>query len=264
MSLKEYFYSELEPIYGPGETIAMWKHLLIYKLKSNRSDEDLKSVIPKLKNNYPIQYLTGESAFYDLILKVNESVLIPRPETEELVDWIINDNRHREQLSILDIGTGSGCIIITLGRHLNCKLCIGVDISKEALAVAEANAESSRVEVDYLLMDILNTDRADIPKVDILVSNPPYISQSERPQMTPSTIKHEPDVALFGPDNDPLYFYTWIAQNGDDLLNHNGIIYVELNALAHTEIQSIFDRYRWQTEIRKDVFGNWRMLKAMR
>ncbi len=262
MTLKDYFYTELEPIYGLGETTAMWKHLAIYRLKSNRSDSDLKTEIKKLKQNYPIQYITGESAFYDLLLSVTPDVLIPRPETEELVDWVIKDYRDSKQLSILDIGTGSGCIILTLGRHLNCQLCLGVDISSGALDVARHNAIANDVKVDFRQMDILNTKIEEIPKVDIIVSNPPYISKSEQSEMTKSTLDHEPDIALYGPDHDPLRFYTWIANSGSMILNPNGVIYVELNALAHHEILAIFEENKWETEMRKDIYGHWRMLKA--
>jgi len=263
ISLRSYFFDELEPIFGLSETTAMWKHFSIYKLKSNRLDEDLKSVIPRIKDNYPIQYITGETAFYDVLLKVTPEVLIPRPETEELVDWIIKDHKSVSGLSILDIGTGSGCIIITLAKHLHCEITTGIDVSESALDIAKYNAEQCGVRVSFDQVDILATKPSHLSKVDILVSNPPYISQTERRQMTRSTLKHEPDVALFGPDKNPLYFYEWIAKNGVDLLKTNGSIYVELNALAYIEIKSIFDRYNWKTEMRKDIYGNWRMLKAV-
>ena len=262
MSLKAHFFDKLVPKFGLNETSAMWKHFSIYKLKSNRSDEDLQAEIAKLLDNYPIQYLTGETAFYDLILKVTPAVLIPRPETEELVDWIIQDQKSETDISILDIGTGSGCIIVTLAQHLDCQSAVGIDVSDEALSVAQLNAMSNNVTVQFQTLDILNSDVTKLAKVDILVSNPPYISQTERPEMTQSTLKHEPEIALFGPDYNPLFFYDWIATKGQSILNENGKVYVELNALAHQEIQAIFDNNHWKSEMRKDIYGNWRMLKA--
>ena len=260
--VKDYFFQHLIPKFGLGETEAMWKYYSIHSLKHPSFNEDHEKHVSQLLDDYPIQYLVGEAAFYDSVLTVNESVLIPRPETEELVEWIINEHKDRSGLSILDIGTGSGCIITTLGKHLAESNLTSIDISDEAIAVAKSNASRVGVDVDFVQADILAMDVSDLPRVDILVSNPPYIAISEKDQMSTSTLQHEPDIALYAEGVDPNIFYRWIAKNGESLLNGNGSIYVELNALAHELISEIFKTEGWTITVKTDFFGNYRMLKA--
>jgi release factor glutamine methyltransferase len=262
MEVKDYFFQHLSPKFGESETKAMWKYYSIHCLQNPPFKQDYKKHVVRLLEDYPIQYLVGEAAFYDLVYMVNESVLIPRPETEELVEWIIEDHIGRNDLSIIDVGTGSGCIILTLGKHLDVSSLIGIDISNEAIAVAKFNAAKVGVHAKFRNIDILNTDVSYLPKVDILVSNPPYIAIQEKDHMSTSTLKHEPDVALYAEDVDPNIFYKWIASNGERLLNENGSIYVELNALAYEAIAEIFAQAGWTITVKTDIFGNYRMLKA--
>lgn len=259
-----YFMEQLVPKYGEGETTAMWKYYSLYQFKRQLSYDDVRVDVQRLLDDYPIQYLVGEAAFYDLILEVNESVLIPRPETEELVDWIIKDHNDREGLSIIDIGTGSGCIIVALGKHLVDPTLYAVDIDQAALDIAYANAEKAGVEINLIQDDILSCEVENLPRVDVIVSNPPYIARSEMNHMTASTINHEPDIALYSVSDDANEFYEWIATNGRSFLSPGGTVYVEMNALSHEQIEAIFKNHGWSVQIKMDTFGNHRMLKATR
>ncbi len=262
IDVKSYFFQHLVPKFGLGETEAMWKYYNIHSLKHPSFKEEYQNHVSELLNDYPIQYLVGEAAFYDSVLEVSEAVLIPRPETEELVEWIIKDYKTKTELAILDLGTGSGCIITTLGKHLSISNLVAIDISEAAIDIAKTNAVRQGVNVNFYQADILDMDLSELPKVDILVSNPPYISIQEKDEMSSSTLKYEPDVALYAEDVDPNIFYRWIAINGTSMLNPNGSIYVEMNALAHKEISEIFKMEGWTITIKTDIFGNYRMLKA--
>lgn len=260
--MKSYFFNQLTPKYGYGETAGMWKYYSIYNLKEKPSYKDFTIHVNKLLADYPIQYLTGEVAFYDGVLTVNESVLIPRPETEELVDWVIQDHKDRSGLSILDIGTGSGCIIVTLGRHLSCDHLYALDADSSAIDIARINANDADVDVEMIEADVLKVSIEELPKVDILVSNPPYIDRCEMEHMSISTVNYEPDIALYPDDDDPNIFYAWLAENGSKILNDGGCLYIEMNALAHREISHIFESAEWQVRVKNDTFGQPRMLKA--
>ena len=209
-----YFKEELNSIADARE-ITAWAYLVIqYLLGLNRSDtivysnkvisiknsDCIKRIINELKENKPIQYILGEAEFYGLKFKVNKHTLIPRPETEELVEWILKE----EFSSALDIGTGSGCIAITLAKNTNAKIT-AIDVSEDALQVAKENARINEVEINFLQQDILQT--TSLPKVDVIVSNPPYVLESEKENMQANVLKYEPNLALFVEDNNPLIFY---------------------------------------------------------
>ena len=195
------------------------------------------------------------------MFKVSPSVLIPRPETEELVDWILSDNSQKG-MRVLDIGTGSGCIPISLASDMDAPLVSAWDISEEALKVAVANAELNSVNVDFSRVDVLSDEIPDV-KVDILVSNPPYITDSEKSEMERNVLDWEPGLALFVPDNDPLKFYRRIAEIGRDILDNNGLLYFEINrAYGKDTVDMLLGLGYRDVELRKDISGNDRMVKA--
>ncbi len=222
---------------------------------------DLKT--NRLLNNEPIQYVLGEAWFASKSFQVNSSVLIPRPETEELVDWIIKDNSVHQFKEILDIGTGSGCIPITLKLALPDASITSIDISSEALTMAQNNAIDHGVDINLKQIDFLEESNwQDLPLFDCIVSNPPYIKDSERSKMSKHIIKFEPSIALFVSDDDPLIFYRKIALLGNTHLQKNGTIYLEINQILGAEVITLFQEFGYQAELRKDLMGNDRMIKA--
>lgn len=227
-------------------------------------DENKKidSAITRLQKHEPIQYILGYSDFCGLRFKVTPAVLIPRPETSELVEWITADTTGNA--SILDIGTGSGCIAISLASKLKRANVNAWDISSEALAVAQRNNRSNGTAVTFSRVDILNhTPQGEM--FDIIVSNPPYIKELEKAEMEPNVLNWEPHTALFVPDNDPLLFYRTIATKGLSMLAPDGRLYFEINR-AHGEETTAMLRTLGYTgiELRKDIAGNDRMIKAIR
>ncbi len=266
MTLVEYktlFYQHLEVILGSSETNGMWKYMQVYLLDKVVPETDFIAMLQPLKNNYPIQYLVNETYFYDSSLFVNEDVLIPRPETEELVHTIITDNSGREALEILDVGTGSGCIISQLGKHLSASKLEAIDISQKALIVAQRNSDELAVSVNFHLCDVLKEGFGNLGLYDIIVSNPPYIDRAtESGIMSSSTLKFEPDVALFGPENNFLEFYEVIAKESRQHLKPGGNVYVELNENFAKAIQRIFIENHYSVELIKDMQGKLRILKA--
>ncbi len=217
-----------------------------------------------LSKGVPLQYVLGKAWFMDWEFIVNKSVLIPRPETEELVQWVINDHQNTAGLNILDIGTGSGCIPISLKLKLPQTNVNSCDISKEALVVAKTNANKLGAVVEFIELDFLNEVGRNILGVyDVIVSNPPYIPKSEAEQMHTNVKDHEPNIALFVPDEDALVFYRAIAWFGLEHLNDKGYIYCELALSKALECKQLFmDSGYKDVEIRKDMHGNWRMLRA--
>ncbi len=238
-------------------------HLNQSKILSAANLTQIKEIVNRLSQFEPIQYILGETEFYGLPLNVNRAVLIPRQETEELVEWIISDHR---QLSpnILDIGTGSGCIPIALAKNLPGSTATGWDISTEALRVAAENALRNEVKVDFFCVDILKPDLLDHHgKFDIIVSNPPYIALSEQPKMDRNVTHYEPHLALFVPDNDPLIFYRKITELASCLLNPKGLLYFEINEKYGTEMGELLQSKGFRIiELRKDINGKARMMKG--
>jgi release factor glutamine methyltransferase len=223
----------------------------------------IKQITDRLIQFEPIQYILGETEFYGLTFKVNRAVLIPRPETEELVDWIIKDCRHPAP-AILDIGTGSGCIPISLVKNIAGASAEGWDISTDALKVAKENAKINQVNIDFSYADILNMDYPSHPqKYDIIVSNPPYVTTSEQPLMLKNVTDYEPHIALFVPDADPLIFYRSIADMAHTGLEPGGNLYLEINERYGDEITELLLTKGFSNVIlREDINGRKRMIKA--
>ena len=231
-----------------------------------------------LKNENPIQYIIGETEFYGLFFKVNKDVLIPRSETEELIDWILKEFNEKKELNILDIGTGSGCIAISLANHLPGANIYGIDISKEALQIAEQNAKLNNVKVNFLIQDILKMNVASshsnlfmagpvmnsLPmEFDIIVSNPPYVRELEKREIKSNVLQNEPHIALFVSDDNPLLFFDKIADFAKQCLTANGFLFLEINQYLAENTTALLQQKGFKTiELRKDVFGNDRMIKT--
>lgn len=225
----------------------------------------IKKYIDRLQKNEPIQYILGYADFYGETYIVNNHVLIPRPETEELVQWILKENQDFRG-KILDIGTGSGCIIITLAKYLPYSACLGIDKFIEALHVAEKNAASQNAKTDFQLYDILNWKQIKLNKTfDIIVSNPPYVREKEKSYMSENVLLYEPATALFVSNNDPLVFYTKIIEFSHDYLNKNGKIYFEINEFLGKEVVDILHKNNFnEIELHKDINGKDRMVRAIK
>jgi release factor glutamine methyltransferase len=232
-----------------------------------------------LKEQKPLQYVLGSAEFYGLKFFVNENVLIPRPETEELVEWILNDfqrhpelvegNRRPQQFdkltvtpSAIDIGTGSGCIPIVLKKHLPNAEILALDFSEKALKTAKNNAGYHQAEIQFIQADFLKMDFNLLPMLDIIVSNPPYIAENEKPQMNRNVWGFEPHSALFVPNENSLVFYEKIVELAKSNLNPNGKVYVEINQDLAEETKTLFGSYFKNVELKKDISGNFRMIKS--
>jgi release factor glutamine methyltransferase len=224
--------------------------------------DTLQNALKELKEGKPIQYITGKAWFMGNELLVNQNVLIPRPETEELVDWITEYATIIDKpLQIMDIGTGSGCIAISLKMALpNCMIA-GLDISDEALVVAKENANQLKAEISWMQENILDTTY--LPnKFDIIVSNPPYIPFKENVNMQVQVKNFEPSIALFVTNEDPLIFYRSIARLGKQYLNPNGQLFFEMHYDQGKALFALFDEMGYHAELRQDMFGKDRMLRA--
>ncbi|MFT6935005.1 MAG: release factor glutamine methyltransferase [Maribacter sp.] len=281
--IKTIFHTELDGRYGSQEVASFFYLLIDYflglekfvlafqpELVISKEDEaPLLNAIGQLKQDIPIQHIIGETEFMDLIFKVSSSVLIPRPETEDLVRWVVADNQGKpsQYLHILDVGTGSGCISISLAKALEgCKVK-AMDISSDALELATSNAVSNGVKIDFLQYDILKG----VPELeasvlfDIIVSNPPYVRELEKKEMQANVLNHEPEIALFVPDEDPLLFYRAIAGFAQKSLAENGCLYLEINQYLGKEMLILLRENKFKDiELRKDIFGNDRMVKAVK
>ncbi|WP_138433634.1 peptide chain release factor N(5)-glutamine methyltransferase [Winogradskyella algicola] len=285
--LKDIFHKELDQIYGKDEVASFFYLSLEHRLSVARIQLQLDpeftlskpeidfffEILEGLKQQKPIQYLLGETEFYGLLFKVNDNVLIPRPETEELVDWIIKDVKYKiqnsETIKILDIGTGSGCIAISLAKHLSEAQVFAVDISESALEVAKENADSNGVEVKFIKADILESSLWEgvalrqMGFFDIIVSNPPYVRKLEKQEIKPNVLDNEPHLALFVENEKPLIFYKAITDFAVNKLKSNGSLYFEINQyLGQQTKQLLVDAEFKAIELRKDLNGNDRMLKG--
>ena len=275
LSLKQLIRKELSSIYPLGEIKSfiyiIFEQVLSYKKidtninnKEIVNEESLKiiyKIVERLKNNEPIQYIFGETDFYDLEFKLNEDTLIPRPETEELVDLIIQENFNKN-ISILDIGTGSGCIAISLKNNLPQSKVSAIDISSNAISIAKENAKRYNLELSFIKDDILNPSQK-YSIYDIIVSNPPYIRNSEKKLMLQNVLEYEPHRALFVEDNDPLIFYREIAKFGKQHLSQNGIIYFEINEKLSFETKNLLEDLGYnEISIIKDINDRDRIIKA--
>ena len=224
-----------------------------------------ESIISELKTEKPIQYIIGETWFYDSKFYVNEHTLIPRPETEELVDWIVateKKNDKKEKLTILDIGTGTGCIPISLKKNLPQAEVSAIDVSEEALKVAQRNALENKVEINFMLQNILETEDLK-QQFDIIVSNPPYVRNMEKQEIKKNVLAFEPHLALFVEDNDALLFYRKIAQLALKSLTPNGLLFFEINQYLGKETVELLENLGFKNiELKKDIYGNDRMIKG--
>jgi release factor glutamine methyltransferase len=238
-------------------------HLNQHETISSANLVQITEITNRLIRFEPIQYILGETEFYGCKLTVNPAVLIPRPETEELVDWIIKDCQQLNP-AILDIGTGSGCIPISLINNISGALAVGWDISAEALIVAKENAAMNHVEIDFAYADILNhIYTATLQKFDIIVSNPPYVTSSEQHLMLHNVIDYEPHIALFVHDDDPLIFYREIADLAINQLKPGGRLYFEINERFGIEITDLLTLKGFKNIIlKKDINGKERMISA--
>ena len=247
----------------------------------------LNDVLEQLLTNRPVQYILGEAWFYKMKLFVNEHVLIPRPETEELVEWVVEEIRNKEseirnkeiakltthnsplttdnsqQLTILDIGTGSGCIAIALKKELPAVSVSAIEISEKALQIARHNAQDQKVKIEFKQLDFLDDNLwTSLPSFNIIVSNPPYIPGNEKNKLAKNVVEHEPHIALFVNDNDPFIFYRKIAAFADEHLHEKGKVFVEVHEDCAKEVEQIFELKNFITDIKKDMFGRERMIKA--
>jgi len=219
----------------------------------------------RLKKQEPIQYILGTTEFYGLTFKVNKHTLIPRPETEELVDWVLSNLHDQDSmLDILDIGTGSGCIAISLAKNIPTAIVSGLDVSEKALEIAKENAVKNQVLVSFCQKDILRTTSLE-KKYDVIVSNPPYVRQLEKKAMNPNVLDYEPGVALFVPNEDPLLFYRKIAQLAMVSLQTRGWLYFEINEYLSKEMDVLLKDIGFANiEIKKDFREVPRMIKCQK
>ena len=232
------------------------------------SDEEIviwNFILEQLKKEIPIQYILGVTHFYGLEFEVNSAVLIPRPETEELVDWIVQKSKIKNQkskLKILDIGTGSGCIAIALAKNLPNVQVFALDVSEQALATAKTNAELNQVTIQFLHQSILETENLG-QQFDVIVSNPPYVRELEKQEIKKNVLDNEPHLALFVEDNDALIFYRKIAQLAQKNLNPQGQLYFEINQYLGQEMLDLLQKMGFKdTVLRKDIYGNDRMIQC--
>ena len=227
----------------------------------------VRSILRELKNYKPIQYILGQVNFYGLTINVNPSVLIPRPETEELVATVIEENKNKQSLNIIDIGTGSGCIAIALARHLPQAQLFATDLKKEALNTARLNAKINNVKVKFQLHDIIATYSpvfdGQTPGYDIIVSNPPYVLPSQKTQMSRTVLDYEPEEALFVPENEPLIFYEAICYFASHNLRSGGKVYCEINEDMASEMIKMFERRAIENySIYHDLNGKKRIVRV--
>lgn len=270
--LRQFFHQELNNIYSSPEIDTLMHYYFEdkfeIKLKKFEIDDEilvneneLTEDLIKLKNQQPYQQVVGFAYFFDLKFKVNQHTLIPRPETEELVDWILADTNKSDHIKILDIGTGSGCIPISLKKHLPNAEIFALDFSTQAIEIAKENARIHDVDVKFMVQDILH-DFETSQKFDLIVSNPPYIRNVEKKAMQKNVLNFEPHSALFVEDENPLVFYQRILELNDQLLTPNGKIYLEINQYLGSEMEALYQTKFENVILRKDISGNDRMLKA--
>lgn len=281
MTVQEATYfvlNKLRTIYDEGEAspITDWvmEHItgskkterMLYKNAALTANEEtqVKSYVERLLQHEPVQYVLNESWFCGFKFYVDKNVLIPRPETEELVEWIITDCKFPiNELKILDIGSGSGCIPISLKRKLRKAEIWSCDISDEALQVAKKNTVTLGTDVNFLPLDFLNREQwSQLSSFDVIVSNPPYIPEKDAAAMQPNVLQYEPSTALFVPDNDPLVFYKAIAEFGKQHLNKDGAVYLEIHEDLGEAVSKLLQANGYTTELKKDMQGKDRMVKA--
>ena len=248
----------MEAITGqPASSVNSGSNLL-----TDTQQSKLETMLIELRQYKPVQYVTGKAWFYNMELMVNNAVLIPRPETEELVQWILEEQPKRSQASMLDIGTGSGCIPIAIKKNWPAADVFGLDVSADALAVAQQNATTQQTPIQWLQASILEPAQWPAQSFDIIVSNPPYIPQQESEQLDKNVTDWEPHLALFVPDNNPLLFYNAIADFAKTHLQPGGSLYFECHQLYVKQVLKALQEKGFTAEQKTDMFGNERMVKA--
>ena len=274
--IKTIFHQELDSLYERNEVDAFFYRMVEHYLMLERfvlvvqpdytltkaEEQPLFEGLAQLKLEKPLQYILGRAFFMDMELKVNEHVLIPRPETEELVWWVITECHNKKTgLGILDVGTGSGCIAIALAKHFSSARVDAMDVSEKALAVALENAKQHKVTINGVLDDIRQAQTQE--KYDLVVSNPPYVMEQEKRDIKNNVKKYEPGLALFVSDQKPLIFYQAIVEFCRKNLKPGGMLFLEINQYLAKETQQILvDNLFQEVELRKDIFGNFRFLKG--
>ena len=285
MILKEFklFFNEaLSAIYPKTEIDSFFFILMEEKLKLQRIDTvlnsdllitnknliDLKNIVKRLQKEEPIQYIIGNTEFYGLPFLVDKNTLIPRTETEELVAWVLDEikvltNNKITELSILDIGTGTGCIPISLAKNLTSLNISAIDISPEALIIAKQNAILNKVTIEFIELDILNAES--LPQeYDVIISNPPYVRELEKEEIKNNVLENEPHLALFVADENPLIFYNKIADLAKQQLSINGMLFFEINQyLGQKTLNMLVNKGFKNIQLKKDLFGNDRMIKCV-
>ena len=273
---KDLFHKKLSDLYPKSEidTFFYWiaedvleLERIQVSLNSEKKIEEsqlkmIKSYLKRLLKEEPIQHILGYTEFYGLRFKVNSDVLIPRPETEELVDWVINDLKNEKTRHIIDIGTGSGCIPISLKKNLPQHNLSGLDVSREALKLVKENAEANKVEIDIIEQDILSTET--LPSgVEVIVSNPPYVRSLEKNKISKNVLEYEPHLALFVEDDNPFLFYEKIVKLAK-LLPYPVIVYFEISQYLKKDFEALMQYLGIKSvEIRQDFRGNDRMAKLL-
>jgi len=283
--IQDIYHKELDEHFGKNEVDSFFNLVIEHYLKLDRihlfiepeyvvtktEEQPLFEALSRLKLEEPIQYILGETEFYGLPFKVNKDTLIPRPETEELVDFIIKDYSNRSQdsqFSILDIGTGSGCIAVSLAKHISSAKVSALDVSEAAIEMAKQNAKFNAVEVEFIHEDILNLlDVGDVSvsHYDIIVSNPPYVRDLEKAEIKSNVLDHEPHLALFVENENPLLFYKAICGFAQAHLNENGVLYFEINEYLGEEVLELMTDFNFKAiELKQDLFGKDRMIKGIK
>jgi len=280
----DFFCDQISAYYQPKEILSMIYMLFEEYLQMKKTDillypdrvisgsqlNNISRAIDDLKDYKPLQYIIGKANFFGMDFFVSPDVLIPRPETEELVQWVIDDNEsfnsgdEARELNVLDIGSSSGCISISLKKNIHSSKVSGIDINDAALSIARRNNELNNTDVDFFHFDIFNEKAWDqFPKYDIIVSNPPYIRESERQQMSRNVLDYEPSQALFVSDDDPLIFYNTIIKFSQSHLKPSGKIYFEINeAFGEKMIRLLEDNGFLGIVLKKDVNGRDRMIRG--
>ncbi len=275
--IKNIFHKELDEGYRKEEVDSFFYLLIEHYLGLERfvlalqpnlvvskgEEQALFAALSQLRLHRPIQYIIGNAHFMDMDFKVDKDVLIPRPETEELVRWMVFELSAKPHgISILDIGTGSGCIAISLAKNLPEAKVFALDISEKAIAVAKQNAVDNDATVEFMHYDILNLD-ALATKFDVIVSNPPYVREQEKRTMHKNVTEYEPELALFVPNGNPLKYYEAIARFASKNLKKNGSLYLEINQYLAKETERLLRKHNFsEIVLRKDMFGNNRMMKG--
>ncbi|MBP5259513.1 MAG: peptide chain release factor N(5)-glutamine methyltransferase [Paludibacteraceae bacterium] len=277
-ALREKFCSALSSRYTRSEALALWRVFVsevcgmtesqTYFCKDNdftdKQGQILTTIGRQLAQGVPYQHLLGWQELGGLRFRVSPDVLIPRPETAELVEWIRQDLASHPPATLLDLGTGSGYLAVTLSLAFPHAHVTAVDLSDKALAVAQENAQFHHTAVEFIHADMLQPLPLDSRLFDLIVSNPPYVRPGEKKDMDDTVLEHEPAMALFVPENDPLVFYRSIGETAQNLLSPAGTLYVEINRQLGAETCALFQSQGFRTELRRDSFGNDRMIKAVR